>query len=83
VLEGRGAVAPDTALGSRHAKKGSDAYREAELGRGRVRTPPARMMLAAGHLPPSYAAGAAFLMPLIGIAAAWWAFASDRKRPRP
>jgi hypothetical protein len=38
------------------------------------------LMLAAGHLPPTYPAGAAFLVPLIGLAAAWWAFAPDRKR---
>jgi hypothetical protein len=38
------------------------------------------LILAAGRLPPSYAAGAAFLVPLIGLAAAWWAFAPDRKR---
>ena len=38
------------------------------------------LMLAAGHLPPSYASGAAFLAALIGAAAAWWAFAPDRKR---
>jgi hypothetical protein len=36
-------------------------------------------MLAAGRLPPSYAAGAVFLVPLIGLAAAWWAFAPTRK----
>jgi len=34
------------------------------------------LMLAAGHLPPS----AAFLVPLIGLAAAWWTFAPERKR---
>lgn len=28
-------------------------------------------MLAAGHRPPSYSAGAAFLLPLFGLAAAW------------
>jgi drug/metabolite transporter (DMT)-like permease len=37
-------------------------------------------MLAAGRLPPSYAASAAFLMPLIALAAAWWAVAPERKR---
>jgi hypothetical protein len=35
---------------------------------------------AAGHLPPSYAAGAAFLVPLIGFAAVAWAFVPDRNR---
>jgi len=34
------------------------------------------------HLPSNYSAGAAFLIPLIGLAAAWWAFAPDRKRSR-
>jgi len=29
------------------------------------------LMLAAQHLPPSYSAGAAFLLPLFGLAAAW------------
>jgi hypothetical protein len=38
------------------------------------------LMLAAGHLPPNYAAGAAFLVPLIGLAAAVWAFAPARRR---
>jgi len=38
------------------------------------------LMLAAGHLPPSNSAGAAFLVPLIGLAAAWWAFVPERKR---
>jgi len=37
------------------------------------------LMLAAGHLPPSYSAGAAFLVLLIGLVAAWWAFVPDRK----
>ena len=32
------------------------------------------------RLPPSYWVGAAILVPLIGLAAAWWAFAPDRKR---
>lgn len=38
------------------------------------------LMLAAGRLSPAYVSGAAFLAPLIGLAAAWWAFAPDRKR---
>jgi drug/metabolite transporter (DMT)-like permease len=38
------------------------------------------LMLAAGYLPPSYAAGAVFLVPLIGVVAAWWAFAPGRRR---
>ena len=38
------------------------------------------LMLAAGHLPPNYSAGAAFLAPLIGFAAVAWAFVPDRKR---
>jgi hypothetical protein len=38
------------------------------------------LMLGVGRLPPSYGAGAAILVPLIGLAAAWWAFAPDRKR---
>jgi hypothetical protein len=33
------------------------------------------LMLGVGRLPPSYGAGAAILVPLIGLAAAAWAFA--------
>jgi hypothetical protein len=32
------------------------------------------LMLAAGHLPRNFAAGAALLAPLIGVAAAFWAW---------
>jgi len=38
------------------------------------------LMLAAGHLPPSYGACAAFLVPPIAVAAVAGAFARDRKR---
>ena len=37
-------------------------------------------VLATEHLLASYATGVAFLLPLIGFVAAWWAFAPDRKR---
>jgi hypothetical protein len=36
--------------------------------------------LAVEHLPANYAAGAAFLVPLIGFAAVAWAFVPERKR---
>jgi drug/metabolite transporter (DMT)-like permease len=38
------------------------------------------LMLAAGQLSPSYAAGVAFLAPLVGLVAAWWAFSPGRRR---
>ena len=38
------------------------------------------LALTAGRLPAAYASGFAFLAPLIGLAAAAWAFAPKRRR---
>jgi len=40
------------------------------------------LMLSANVLPATYRVGAAFLMPLIGLAAAWWVFEPNRNAPR-
>jgi hypothetical protein len=39
------------------------------------------LVLAAGHLPSDYAAAAAFLVPLIGLAAAWRAIRAAQETP--